>query len=163
MPVRRQRERPQGRILLDGKRVAFAHPAEACRAGVALVTEDRKRLGLFAEMTVGENITLCTLDSACARACSAAGRGTSKRRAIVAATGREDRRHRRRRITSLSGGNQQKAIIGRWLLTEPKVLLLDDPTRGIDVGAKAELYRLMDDCAAKGWALSSPPANCPSC
>ena len=56
-------------------------------------------------------------------------------------------------ITSLSGGNQQKTIIGRWLLTEPKVLLLDDPTRGIDVGAKAELYRLMDELCAQGVGI----------
>ena len=56
-------------------------------------------------------------------------------------------------ITSLSGGNQQKAIIGRWLLTEPKVLLLDDPTRGVDVGAKAELYRLMDELCREGLGI----------
>jgi ABC-type sugar transport system ATPase subunit len=145
-------EPPQGVIRLEGRPVRFAHPAEACRAGVALVTEDRKRLGLFAQMTVGENITICTLDA-------------------VARAGLINRRRERRLaedivrqfgvrtagvevgITSLSGGNQQKTIIGRWLLTKPKVLLLDDPTRGVDVGAKAELYRLMDRLCREGLGI----------
>ncbi len=146
------RETPQGRIVLDGHDVAFEHPADACRAGVALVTEDRKRLGLFDQMSVGHNITLCTLRQ-CLRqgllsrqkeheqASRTATQLGVKTAGIDAA------------ITSLSGGNQQKAIIGRWLLTEPKVLLLDDPTRGIDVGAKAELYRLMDQLCRSGLGI----------
>jgi len=145
-------ERPQGRIVLDEREVSFQHPADACRAGVALVTEDRKRLGLFAEMTVGQNITLCTL-------------AESVRGGLLSAS-RDDRRAAQTiqelgvktagvdaPITSLSGGNQQKAIIGRWLLTRPKVLLLDDPTRGVDVGAKAELYRLLDTLCREGLGI----------
>jgi ABC-type sugar transport system ATPase subunit len=145
-------EPPLGRILLEGREVRFGHPAEARQAGVALLTEDRKRLGLFAQMTVGENITVCTL--------------------AETATGGVIRRRRERRmaedtvqrlgvktagidaaITSLSGGNQQKAVIGRWLLTRPRVLLMDDPTRGVDVGAKAELYRLMDRLCRDGLGI----------
>src|SRR5205085_4325859 len=120
--------------------------------GIALVTEDRKRLGLFAQMTVGENISLCAL-----------------REAVTG--GIINRRHERRLaesmvqklgvktagvegpVTNLSGGNQQKAIIGRWLLTRPKILLLDDPTRGVDVGAKAELYRLMHQLCRDGLGI----------
>src|SRR5262249_17788550 len=136
-------EPPRGRILLDGRPVSFRHPAEALAAGIGLVTEDRKRLGLFAQMTVGEKITMCTLAQA-----AHAGLLSRRREAVMAGgvvtqlgvkTSGIDAA-----VTSLSGGNQQKTIIGRWLLTKPKLLLLDDPTRGVDVGAKAELYRLMD-------------------
>jgi len=145
-------ETPAGRITLDGREVSLRHPSEACAAGLALVTEDRKRLGLFSHLTVGENITLCTLDQ-CVRH-GLVNRAQEDRRAAesvarlgVKTAGIDTA------ITSLSGGNQQKTIIGRWLLTEPKVLLLDDPTRGIDVGAKAELYRLMDQLCRSGLGI----------
>jgi ABC-type sugar transport system ATPase subunit len=145
-------EPPEGTILLEGRPVQFHHPSEATQTGIALVTEDRKRLGLFGQMSVGENITICRLWEA-------------------VTAGLVNFRHERRLaegevqklgirtaglqtpITSLSGGNQQKAIIGRWLLTRPKVLLLDDPTRGVDVGAKAELYRLMDQLCREGLGI----------
>jgi ABC-type sugar transport system ATPase subunit len=145
-------EPPEGRILLDGKEVRFQHPAEALAAGIGLVTEDRKRLGLFAQMTVGENITMCTLAEA-ARGGLISGRreaamaGDMVTKLGVRTSGIDAA------ITSLSGGNQQKTIIGRWLLTKPKVLLLDDPTRGVDVGAKAELYRLMDRLCRDGLGI----------
>lgn len=143
---------PRGRLTLDGRDVRFRHPAEAREAGIALVTEDRKRLGIFAQMSVGENITLCTLPQATAggllvrsrerRLAEGMVRQVNVKTAGTAAA-----------ITSLSGGNQQKAIIGRWLLTKPKVLLLDDPTRGIDVGAKAELYQLIDRLCRDGLGV----------
>jgi ribose transport system ATP-binding protein len=145
-------ERPRGQILLEGRQVHFTHPGEATKAGIALVTEDRKRLGIFSEMTVGENITICSLPEA---ATAGVIKRRSERRLAEAAvqkfavkTSGIDRP-----ITSLSGGNQQKALIGRWLLTHPKVLLLDDPTRGVDVGAKAELYRLMDQLCRDGLGI----------
>jgi ABC-type sugar transport system ATPase subunit len=136
-------DRPQGKIELLGQSVMFRHPREACQAGISLVTEDRKRLGLFAAMNVGENISICTLDklgiagfinrtSEWRKAAETSSRLAVKSAGLAAP------------ITSLSGGNQQKCIIGRWLQTEPRILLLDDPTRGVDVGAKAELYRLID-------------------
>ncbi len=144
--------RPSGSIRLDGKPVDFKHPAEAKRAGIALVTEDRKRFGLFAEMNVGQNVTVCTLDQA-TRGGLLSGRVEAKQaRHIVKRLGVKTAGIEAR-ITSLSGGNQQKAIIGRWLLTEPKILLLDDPTRGVDVGAKAELYRLMDALCREGLGI----------
>lgn len=145
-------ETPAGRITLDGREVSLRHPAEACAAGLALVTEDRKRLGLFSHLTVGENITLCTLND-CVRH-GLVNRAQEDRRAAecVARLGVKTAGVDAA-ITSLSGGNQQKTIIGRWLLTEPKVLLLDDPTRGIDVGAKAELYRLMDQLCRSGLGI----------
>jgi ABC-type sugar transport system ATPase subunit len=145
-------EQPRGRITLDGREVAFAHPAEARRAGMALVTEDRKRFGLFADMTVAANITLCTLaQSVRAGLVSRRLEGRHAREVVeklgIKTSGVDAP------VTSLSGGNQQKTIIGRWLLARPKVLLLDDPTRGVDVGAKAELYRLMDGLCRQGLGI----------
>jgi ABC-type sugar transport system ATPase subunit len=150
----------EGRIELLGKPVAFRHPREACRAGIALVTEDRKRLGLFAAMNVGENISICTLDKTGAAGFISRGREwrlaseTSQRLAVKSAGLAAP-------ITSLSGGNQQKCILGRWLQTEPQVLLLDDPTRGVDVGAKAELYRLIDRLVRDGLGVIMTSSELP--
>jgi ABC-type sugar transport system ATPase subunit len=142
----------EGEILLHDKPVRFHHPREAVQAGIAMVTEDRKRLGLFQQMCVRENISVCTIDKA--RVAGLVSAAAERRIATdivkqlgVKTAGVEAA------ITSLSGGNQQKTIIGRWLLTKPKVLLLDDPTRGVDVGAKAELYRLMDQLCKEGIAI----------
>ena len=143
---------PTGEVLIDGRIVNFDHPAQALAAGVALVTEDRKRLGLFDQFTVGQNITLCDLRDALRaglidpRAERALAAGIVERLRVK--TPGVDAP-----ITNLSGGNQQKCIIGRGLLTRPRVLLLDDPTRGIDVGAKAELYRLIDGLCREGLAV----------
>ncbi len=145
-------ELPRGRILLEGREVRFAHPAEACAAGVALVTEDRKRLGLFANMSVGENITMCTLSEVATAGLINPWREGEKANHIVQALNLRTAGIAAA-VTTLSGGNQQKTIIGRWLLTRPKVLLLDDPTRGVDVGAKAELYRLMDRLCRDGLGI----------
>ena len=143
---------PSGEIVYCGKSVKFSHPADARNAGIAMVTEDRKRLGLFAKYTVRENITLCSLKQV-----TSAGMIQSRlegelansmvRQLAIKSSGIESE------ITSLSGGNQQKCIIGRWLLTQPRILLLDDPTRGVDVGAKAELYRLMDQLCRQGISI----------
>lgn len=145
-------ERLAGEIHLEGRRVQFAHPEEALKAGVALVTEDRKRFGIFPEMSVREHITLSSLpDVATSGFVSASAErlaaDDSIRALRVKAAGREAA------ITSLSGGNQQKCIIARALRTRPKLLLLDDPTRGIDVGAKAEIYRLIDELCTQGLAI----------
>ena len=146
------RDTVTGRIQLEGEEAKFSHPAEALQSGIALVTEDRKRLGLFAQMDVGQNITICTLPEVSTmqfvrpRAEQKKAQNIVDQLSIKAAGTHAP-------ITSLSGGNQQKTIIGRWLLTEPKVLLLDDPTRGVDVGAKAELYRLIDRLCRKGLGV----------
>jgi ABC-type sugar transport system ATPase subunit len=143
---------PEGVIIVDGQRRRFAHPQEAIAAGLAMVTEDRKRLGLFDQMTVAENVSLCSLAE------TTVGGLLSRRREAELADSAIERlgvktSSRDAAITSLSGGNQQKAILARWLLTEPKVLLLDDPTRGVDVGAKAELYQLMDGLCREGLGI----------
>ncbi len=145
-------ERPSGKILLDGQPVAFEHPAEACAAGVTLVTEDRKRLGLFNHWSVRENISIATLRQMARGGFVRRRQEQSAAERMIAdlnvktASAEAD-------VGSLSGGNQQKAIIARWLLANPKVLLLDDPTRGVDVGAKAELYRLMDQLCRQGLGI----------
>ena len=153
-------EPPQGRIELLGQAVKFRHPREACAAGIALVTEDRKRLGLFAAMNVGENISICTLGRTGAAGFISRGRewrmaGETAQRLAVKTSGLSAA------ITSLSGGNQQKCILGRWLQTEPRVLLLDDPTRGVDVGAKAELYRLIDGLVRQGIGVIMTSSELP--
>lgn len=141
-----------GQLRLDGQPVRFGHPREAFQAGLALVTEDRKRLGLFANLDVAGNISLCSLTEA--RAGGLLNRRAEEQLVAgpISQTGVKTP-SARAAITGLSGGNQQKCIIGRWLLTQPKVLLLDDPTRGIDVGAKAELYALIDRLCREGLAV----------
>lgn len=142
----------QGTMLLEGKPYSPSHPEDACRAGVGLVTEDRKRLGIFPAMNVKQNISVCSLENT--RASGLLSRRleqVASERMIgdlqIKTAGPEAA------ITSLSGGNQQKCIVGRWLLTEPKILLLDDPTRGVDVGAKSELYRLINKLCQDGLGV----------
>lgn len=142
----------EGEIKLKGESVQFAHPSAAKNAGIAMVTEDRKRLGLFSQLSVRENITMCTLsESACAGLISTRSERQAAEESIsqlnVKTAGPEAA------ITSLSGGNQQKCIIARWLRTNPAVLLLDDPTRGVDVGAKAELYQIIDQLCSEGLGI----------
>jgi len=145
-------EPPQGRMLLRGREVRFSHPAEALRAGVAMVTEDRKRYGIVPPMNVREHITLSNL-----RAAVAGGFVSARRERALAensiASLRIKTATRESAISSLSGGNQQKCLIARALRTQPTLLLLDDPTRGIDVGAKAEIYRLIDELCRQGLAI----------
>jgi ribose transport system ATP-binding protein len=145
-------EAPTGEILLRGQSVRFQHPAEAKAAGLALVTEDRKRLGLFAQFSVGRNISLCNLSEMALGGVLVNGEKERVQCEAAIAKLHVKTAGLDAAITSLSGGNQQKTIIGRWLLTEPSVLLLDDPTRGVDVGAKAEIYRLIHDLCREGIA-----------
>jgi ABC-type sugar transport system ATPase subunit len=152
---------PSGSIELEGKPIRFTHPAQAIQAGVALVTEDRKTLGLFSEMTVGENITIGSLGNYRAFGDFLGPRAESKAIASQIATLSVKTDGPRAAITSLSGGNQQKCILARWLLIHPKVLLLDEPTRGIDVGAKSEIYALIRRLVAGGMAIVMTSSELP--
>lgn len=145
-------EQPRGRVKLGGREVRFRHPREAVKAGLALVTEDRKRLGLFPQMTVRDNITVCTLREA-ARAGLVSSRTERRQAGESVSTLGIKTDGTEAGILSLSGGNQQKCVIARWLRTQPRVLLLDDPTRGIDVGAKAEIYRVIDGLCRQGIGI----------
>ena len=152
--------RPTGTITLLDQPALFHEPVEAIKAGVALVTEDRKTLGLFTKMKVSENITIRRLEKL-TKAGLIDGRAErqavldSIRRLLIKTDGGGAE------ITSLSGGNQQKCVIARWLLVNPRLLLLDEPTRGIDVGAKAEIYALIRLLAAEGMAVLMTSSELP--
>jgi ribose transport system ATP-binding protein len=147
---------PLGRVFVQQREVCLAHPADAARLGIALVTEDRKRLGLFSHLTVRDNITLCTLHEAVRGGLLSRRAETQLAQQAVHELGIRARSVEAP-VTTLSGGNQQKCILARWLRTRPQVLLLDDPTRGVDVGAKAELYQIIDQLcrAGRGIVLTS--------
>jgi ABC-type sugar transport system ATPase subunit len=151
---------PAGAIRFGGLPVRFTHPDQAIRSGIAMVTEDRKTLGLFDRMTVAENITLRRLPELTfgpfvdPRAERKAVNWALKELSIKTSSGSAS-------ITSLSGGNQQKCIVARWLLVKPRLLLLDEPTRGIDVGAKAEIYLLIRKLAALGRAIIMTSSELP--
>jgi ribose transport system ATP-binding protein len=139
-----------GEVLLGGEGVSIAAPEDAIALGVAYLTEDRKGLGLFLDMSCGENINLGVI----ARDAKAAGTldlAAAKRRAAQAFQALRVRAASPLvPVGSLSGGNQQKVLLSRWLETGPKVLILDEPTRGVDIGAKSEIYRIIDDLAKRG-------------
>jgi len=143
-----------GVLQLAGRdsRSPFHSPREAVAAGLVLVSEDRRRYGLVPEASVGENLTLATL-----RTCVRRGLLDVRRLDRNAATQAEKLHVRatslRQCVMQLSGGNQQKVVLGKWLLARPLVLLLDEPTRGVDVGAKAEIHRLVRDLAASGLGV----------
>ncbi|MFM0027238.1 D-xylose ABC transporter ATP-binding protein [Paraburkholderia madseniana] len=139
-------------VVMDGKPVKIRAPVDAIRAGIGMVPEDRKRHGIVPGLSVGHNITLAVLQRFAkgGRIDSAAELDTihteMKRLSVRAA-------HPMLSIASLSGGNQQKAVLTRMLLTDPKVLILDEPTRGVDVGAKFEIYKLIFQLAQRGMSI----------
>ncbi len=142
----------KGTIYLNGEKVHFKSPQDAIKNGMAMVTEDRKLTGLALCRSSGENISISNLGKY-----TAGGfiKKSSENKYIldmiealsIRLTGPGQI------VKSLSGGNQQKIIIARWLLTDPKILILDEPTRGIDVGAKSEIHRLISELAGKGVAI----------
>ncbi|HEY7118408.1 MAG TPA: sugar ABC transporter ATP-binding protein [Tepidisphaeraceae bacterium] len=142
-----------GQVRVAGNPIPLRGPADAIRAGLALVPEDRKLQGLVLGMAVCHNVSLACLDRATrARAfLDFAG----ERRIVADMIRQLDIRtpSDRQVVQYLSGGNQQKVVLAKWLAMRPKVLLLDEPTRGVDVGAKQEIYRLMEELAARGVAI----------
>jgi ABC-type sugar transport system ATPase subunit len=139
----------RGALTLDGRPVAFRGPRDAIRAGLGLVSEDRKRYGLVLGMDVKQNSTLASLQRI-ARLGVINKNEEIKRSARYAAELRTKTPSLEQRVGNLSGGNQQKVVLAKWLLTQPKVLFLDEPTRGIDVGAKVEIYNIMNDLVDQG-------------
>jgi rhamnose transport system ATP-binding protein len=141
-----------GEVLLRGKSVAIDSPGRAIEHGIAYVPEDRRRHGVILDLPISANITLATLDrlahfgaldfrSEVEMAADYTKRFSIKTPAIFAPA------------ATLSGGNQQKVALSRWMATKPLLLILDEPTQGIDVGAKSEIHRLMGDLAAEGMAI----------
>ncbi len=141
-----------GKIYLEGKEVAIRNPMEAVSLGIAMVNEDRKRYGLCLNRSLRENISLPNLKKLHRRLMLNQKKekklvSEMAKRLSVKAPGIEVDAY------SLSGGNQQKVVLSKWLMSDPKVLILDEPTRGVDVGAKSEIHSLMCEFAAQGLAV----------
>ncbi|PVD01964.1 sugar ABC transporter ATP-binding protein [Streptomyces sp. CS090A] len=141
-----------GEITVDGERIGRPTPAAAIRAGISMLPEDRKAEGIIPQLSVRENIVLAAMPRL-----SRAGIVSRERQDRIVDVFMERLRIKasspEQKVGELSGGNQQKVLLARWLCLEPKVLLLDEPTRGIDVGAKAEVQSLIDDLAREGLAV----------
>ena len=141
-----------GAVMVDGAEIRLRSPADAIAAGIGLAPEERKSQALLLMRSVAENVTLCVPDRI-------SRFGFLRRAAVLLVASEQVERMRVKTssldqlVSNLSGGNQQKVVLGRWLARAPRVLILDEPTRGIDVGAKAEIYRLIAQLAANGIAI----------
>lgn len=146
-----------GEVLLDGKPIRLQHPDDAIQAGILLVPEDRRLHGLVTEEAVGFNLSLPNLDSL------SRFKFVNRTRERQVGQGLVDRLRiktpgLKQSVGLLSGGNQQKVVFGKWLARQPRVLILDEPTRGVDVGARGEIYAIVDQLASSGvavWMISS--------
>src|SRR5262249_1788518 len=141
-----------GTVLLDGKTLTIQSPRDAIANGIYLVSEDRRKTGLVLEMSVRENITLPALREYASgglidRSAERKVARESCKSINIKAPSIESK------TANLSGGNQQKVVLAKWLSLSPKVLIFDEPTRGIDVGAKSEIYQLMRRLAQSGVAV----------
>ena len=144
--------RTSGSVRLLGKALPNGAPAAAMAAGIAFVPEDRRQQGLVMDLAIDHNVALASL-----RRLSKAGfifRGAERRLAVTWAERLQLKYGRMRdTVSTLSGGNQQKVVLGKWLARSPSLLIIDEPTRGIDVGTKAEVHRIIDELAAEGMAV----------
>lgn len=146
-------EKPDsGEVFFEGKKVEIRRPSDAIRHGIAYVTEDRKNEGLVLEMGVGQNITIASMKTL--------SNGMFIKRQEEKKTIDDQIRALRIKVHSprqlvgkLSGGNQQKVVLAKWMMKNPKLLILDEPTRGIDIGAKSEIYKLMGEFVEKGNSI----------
>ena len=141
-----------GKIFIEGKEVVIKNPRQAIKAGIGFITEDRKTEGLLLEKSIAENIEIANLNKISKNSVLQA----AKQKEIVK-KGIEEFRIRcfgpDHECHNLSGGNQQKVVLAKWIYTDPKILILDEPTRGVDIGAKKEIYSVINDLAAKGVAV----------
>lgn len=146
-------EKPDsGEVFFEGKKVEIRRPSDAIRHGIAYVTEDRKNEGLVLDMGVGQNITIASMKTLSS--------GMFIKRQEEKKTIDDQIRALRIKVHSprqlvgkLSGGNQQKVVLAKWMMKNPKLLILDEPTRGIDIGAKSEIYKLMGEFVEKGNSI----------
>jgi D-xylose transport system ATP-binding protein len=144
--------RTSGEIYVDGRRISVSRPSDAIRHGIGFVTEDRKRFGLVLDQTILRNMTLAGLKRLSGRFLT-----NDESEAAAGERAMSDLRVKANSVFTiagtLSGGNQQKVVLAKWLLTNPRVLFLDEPTRGIDVGAKQEIYAEVNRLAREGLAI----------
>jgi putative multiple sugar transport system ATP-binding protein len=145
-------QRISGKVFLRGKEIDVSTVQKAIDNGIAYVTEDRKGYGLILDQDIKKNITLANLDGVADKTVIDEGREYS-----VAADYRRQLKIRCsnvfQKVLNLSGGNQQKVVLSKWLFSNPDVLILDEPTRGIDVGAKYEIYTIIDQLAREGKCI----------
>ena len=146
-------ERPdKGKVILEGKTLSIKHPSDAMKAGIGYLPEDRQKQGLILDWGLGQNVTLSTLEK------------FTKFTVINRKAERERSKELLEKVktkalsvfdkaSSLSGGNQQKVIVAKWLAADCKVIFMDEPTRGVDVGAKAQIYEIMSELAAQGFGV----------
>ena len=141
-----------GKIFIEGKEVSIRNPRQAIAAGIGFITEDRKTEGLLLEKSIAENIEIANLGKVSNKTVLSGSKG-----AELVKRGIEEFRIRcfgpEHECGNLSGGNQQKVVLAKWIYTDPKILILDEPTRGVDIGAKKEIYNVINDMAAKGVAV----------
>ena len=141
-----------GELLVRGTAALVRSPAEAIRHGIAYVPEDRRQHGIVPEMALAENVSLASLTQVSSRGLIDRSSERTQAQAYV------DQLHIKaasvsQRVESLSGGNQQKVVLAKWLATRPSILILDEPTQGVDVGSKAEIHGLMQEMASRGHAI----------
>ena len=141
-----------GQILINGKEVSIRNEQDAIKNGIALATEDRKQTGLFLGLAIRNNISMAWLDSltkfGLVKTRTEKARTREMREKLHVKAASEENA-----VGTLSGGNQQKVVLAKWLLTNPDILILDEPTRGIDIGAKAEIYKIMEELTGMGKAI----------
>jgi ABC-type sugar transport system ATPase subunit len=142
-----------GSVRLAGRPYAPRGPADAVEAGIGMVPEDRKLQSLIPDAPIRWNVTLAVLRRLCVWKFVLGIRKEKRTASELTRQARVLCRTIEQPVRSLSGGNQQRAIFARWLATSPRLLLLDEPTRGVDVGAKAEIYRIIDEARAAGMAV----------
>lgn len=141
-----------GEIYLRGKKISNKNPKEAISNGFALLTEERRATGIFGILSISDNAVISSLERHKAGPFLSEAKIKNSTKFVMESM-RVKAPDGKTKIRTLSGGNQQKVILGRWLLTNPEILLLDEPTRGIDVGAKLEIYRLIDKLASEGKGI----------
>jgi putative xylitol transport system ATP-binding protein len=142
-----------GKVFVDGTEVTIGSVRDALSVGLALVTEDRKQGGLTMSASVRENVSLAVLPELSPTLGLMNSRRETAQVQEVIERFRIKTASQKLPVSALSGGNQQKVVMGKWHLTKPRVLLLDEPTRGVDVGAKREIYALMSEFAQSGGAI----------
>lgn len=141
-----------GRIFVNGRPVRVASPRDAIRHGIALLTEDRKQQGLVLQMSTRDNISMAVLDRLTPGVFTNQARESALAQNYISSMAIKTPSQEQLAI-NLSGGTQQKVVLAKWMATHPKVLIFDEPTRGIDVGAKVEIYKLINEFARQGVAI----------
>ncbi len=145
------RPRASGEVTLEGRSVTIRSPRDAIAAGIVLVPEDRKQQALIIDQVIGDNVACGNFDKIARYGFALPAKVDRFCQAAISAVGVKGSIHSK--VGSLSGGNQQKVVIAKWIARNPKVLILDEPTRGIDVGARAAIYEMIARLARKGMAV----------